>query len=627
MKRALALTLGLLLTLTAPATSESGVGPAVEEASRGTTARLGLGGGGFLVSKEGCLVVPKGLLKGPGPFTAVLDGKRLGAELVFRDERHSFALLRLPSGEYPTVALGDLSLLQTGNRLYTAAGSSELQRLETDVARNEQYAVIDLPFAAHLVGTPVFDRQLRVVGAVVGPEGSGATAQTRVVSARAVKMALFEAGWPPLQANLHPALQVENVHMAGSGATSGPEMELWEFPMAGGGSARTERMLALQEVRESFGVQGELLTPLALDNEGRLYLATHMGSVYCLDFESRTMLWRAELDPLGVTVYSPLPYRGGVLLSNGNIGLWTRTTGRLGLLSVDLLVDLAGRVDHHLAINQGGLHSLGPDGVERWKAIQRFPSPPVPFGDQLLVSGLGFRGAVNGAGGSYLWHESAEKGKAHTRWHSIQAVDESTAYELNLQVGVHGGAESRERLRLRAESDVAVVAFDPLTKEERWRRVLKDTEPGVQPLGLRLDLDGDLLHLTLPEQRLGLRTVDGETLYRYPRTDRALSDRITVRDGVLYGAEDNAIYALELDGGQLLWRRELVGTVSAPLVAGSQVYGITHHGVHAFGAAHGAPQWSYRTEHRISAQPVLRNGELYLASLEGAIYRLRLPGP
>ena len=72
----------------------------------------------------------------------------------------------------------------------------------------------------------------------------------------------------------------------------------------------------------------------------------------------------------------------------------------------------------------------------------------------------------------------------------------------------------------------------------------------------------------------------------------------TVADGVVYaGSDDNHVYALDAETGELLWRFETDDVIrSSPTVAGGAVYvGSNDNHVYALDAETGGLLWSYAT--------------------------------
>jgi len=450
-----------------------------------------------------------------------------------------------------------------------------------------------------------------------------------VLSSRSVKLALFDAKWPALKSRLHPELpggvNLNGAAIGSDGKLEDSRVEKWDFPFGNEGRARTGTLLKLQEWRANTGAQASRLAPLLVDTQDRLYLATLQGTVYCLDFDERRMLWRTPLDPGGVVLFSPIAAGDQVIVTNGALGLWSLAKARTGILEIDLLQDIAGRVDHSLALNSGKIYALEDHGNERWTLATRFSSPTLLVGQKLLFSGLGVMGAVHAQSGQLQWAQESQQGRSKAVWYSLQASDGNTAYGLSVPVKVHGGIESEERLHLRGEDDVTVFALDIPSGRTTWSRQLRDTDNTLRPLGLRIDFSDGLLHITLAGERLGLKAADGTEVYGYTRKDRALTDRVTMNNGVFYSADEEALYAVQASTGSIKWRVPASGPVAAPVFHDGVVYGTTHHGLHAVDATSGEKLWTYPTENRLSGGAFVRNGYLYAASLEGVLLRVRLP--
>lgn len=582
---------------------------------RDIVARVPGGGAGLVVSADGTVVMPVSALGSRERLGLEVGGRTVQASLAFKASNKGFVVLQLPAGDYFSPVLGDFSTLQEGDTVGTQDGNSVVSDIQADLSTNEQYAVLDSPYRGELLGTPVFDSNSNAIGLIVGPGPQGPS-QCRAVSSSAIKVILFEAGWKPVKPRVHPLLP--------GGQAAATPVEEWDFPFGREGETRTGALLMLEEWRYNTGTQGGTLAPLALDQAGRLYLVTLQGTAYCLDFARRQMLWRTELDPGGVVLVAPIAAPSGLFVASGGLGLFSFAQRRTGLLMPDLFQDIAGRADQSLGLNFGRLYALNTQGNESWTLPSRFPSGPLLSQGTVFFSGLGLMGAVESASGKVRWLKQGRQSKSEAVWYTLQAVEGNRLYGLSVPVEVHGGLESSERIHLKGGGVVTAFALDANSGRELWAQKLERTETAVRPLGMRLDLSGDSLHVTLADERIGLSPESGKTLYRHSRGDRALLDRVACAEGVFFGADQDSFYALEPTSEKLLWRQPLAGAVAAPLWHEGVVYGIFHHSVVALEPRTGQKLWEHSTENRLSGRPVAGGGYLYCASPEGKIIRFRL---
>ena len=99
----------------------------------------------------------------------------------------------------------------------------------------------------------------------------------------------------------------------------------------------------------------------------------------------------------------------------------------------------------------------------------------------------------------------------------------------------------------------------------------------------------------------------------------------TVADGVVYvGSDDNHVYALDAETGELLWRFETGGVIrSTPTVTSGAVYvGSNDNHVYALDAESGELLWSYDTGNWVQYSPVASGGMVYLGALADGDYRV-----
>lgn len=581
--------------------------------------RLPGGGAGIIISSDGLIAVPSQLATAA---EVSLDGASVQAKLLVRKPGAPFALMKLARGPFYTLGLGDPDLLSVGDtvEVWTPAGgrSAPIKSLTSDPITNLRYMSLEMPFESGLAGWPVL-RQGQAVAIVTGPE-PGQDGRSRAISVQELKLLLFNEGLPPLTAR--PFTSSIGTDSAENAV---PVIEEWEFPF-GSGTQRVSDMLELESLRYTVGTQGARLAPLVVDARQRLYAATLTGTVYCLDFANRQMLWRAELGPGGFVLAAPqLTNDDKVLLCDGRLGAVSAAYRRTSDPLRDLFQDIAGRAHNAVSTNTGECSALASEsGEELWRAPTRFPSPPLLQDQSLLVSGLGFAGAIEISNGSYRWVLDKQHRKNRPLWYSLQHVAGTTVYGVRLPVAVHGGLESDEVMHLRSSGDAEVVALDWQSGRELWAVKLPDTDDEYQPLGVKLGLDGQRLCAVFGS-RIFILDTQGKNLRSIPRPDRTLSDRLTLEGGTLYGGDAEGWYAVNLSDGRVLWHTAGAAPEAAPILHAGTVYGTSHHSLTAFNARSGQKLWERNFAHRISGQPALRDNHLYLASIEGRLYRVKLP--
>ena len=108
----------------------------------------------------------------------------------------------------------------------------------------------------------------------------------------------------------------------------------------------------------------------------------------------------------------------------------------------------------------------------------------------------------------------------------------------------------------------------------------------------------------------------------------------TVRAGVVYFADDHAVYALDARTGAKRWRARFGPDVahpghdwdffqSSPTVAGRRLYvGSGDGNLYAFDAATGAPAWTFATKGRVRSTPAVAGGTVYVGSFDGNLYAI-----
>ena len=91
-----------------------------------------------------------------------------------------------------------------------------------------------------------------------------------------------------------------------------------------------------------------------------------------------------------------------------------------------------------------------------------------------------------------------------------------------------------------------------------------------------------------------------------------------VANGVVYaGSDDNFVYALDAETGQMIWNYQTYGIVrSTPTVSGGAVYvGSDDNHMYALDAGTGRMLWSFDTGNSVQYSPLVSNGLVYLSAL------------
>ena len=117
---------------------------------------------------------------------------------------------------------------------------------------------------------------------------------------------------------------------------------------------------------------------------------------------------------------------------------------------------------------------------------------------------------------------------------------------------------------------------------------------------------------------------DESLLWRYP-TGEWVVNAPTVADGAVYfGSDDNHVYALDTETGELLWRFETNDVIrSTPTVTGRAVYvGSNDNHVYALDAETGGLLWSYDTGDWAQYSPTVNGGMVYLGALAEGDHRV-----
>lgn len=116
---------------------------------------------------------------------------------------------------------------------------------------------------------------------------------------------------------------------------------------------------------------------------------------------------------------------------------------------------------------------------------------------------------------------------------------------------------------------------------------------------------------------------DARQLESYARNNEEAFRRLV--NGIVYfGSEDNKLYALDAQTGELKWSYKTGGAiVSTPAVANGLVYfGSWDKRLYALDAVAGRLKWSYETGDCINSSPMVANGTVFFGSWDGRLYAL-----
>jgi outer membrane protein assembly factor BamB len=110
------------------------------------------------------------------------------------------------------------------------------------------------------------------------------------------------------------------------------------------------------------------------------------------------------------------------------------------------------------------------------------------------------------------------------------------------------------------------------------------------------------------------------SVYVYDPRDKEALGRY---DEVYIVAQDK-LFALDLESGSLLWRKNLDFSTSSPPVASqSHVYvGGWDDRIHAINKEDQSEDWFYRTEGDVRARPATQSDAVYVSSIDGSSYRI-----
>lgn len=158
-------------------------------------------------------------------------------------------------------------------------------------------------------------------------------------------------------------------------------------------------------------------------------------------------------------------------------------------------------------------------------------------------------------------------------------------------------------------------ALDAATGYERW----------TMPIGARVTAPilwerGWVVLVVEPGDLLGVRGADGHLVWRRSLGAMTPHPPVLGGTGALYvSLSDGRVVALTLDAAELLWERQLPGTLSPPAVARDRVFvGSTDNFFYALNADTGRDEWKWRNGGDVIGAAVDRE-MVYFASLDNII--------
>ena len=326
---------------------------------------------------------------------------------------------------------------------------------------------------------------------------------------------------------------------------------------------------------------------------------------------------------------------------------------------------------------QGTLTAIGPAGKVEWKFATNNPirgQPKLIDGHVYVASDAGYIYKVRRDTGAEVWRAKVDTGaparippnQENTRWdrygssfvsngkNLYYASRDKNLYALDLENG-------REVWRLTAgdlmtatptlfKDSLIFAAFDGKVQavsardgKPRWTYDAKLAVPGDLVVSADRVLVGSRSY-----DLIALNAVTGEELWKRYYWFSWIESPPVVRDGVIYTGSSDAtnIYAIDLYDGSLRWKTSVPGwswqrtAVTEDLViagtAGAGAYPASRNGsLVALDRATGAIRWIYldppseeivkaKKGWGFGASPVVANGVIYAADLNGKVYAFEL---
>jgi len=170
----------------------------------------------------------------------------------------------------------------------------------------------------------------------------------------------------------------------------------------------------------------------------------------------------------------------------------------------------------------------------------------------------------------------------------------------------------------------SLIAFDLASGKVQWRRPYGDLE--VSPLVHRQKiLVGNTAGFFFCVDK-----ATGNMIWKFEIADNTLmkgirSSAAIYAGTVFFGAEDGAVYALDVESGKLRWRSETEGSItSTPCISGETVFiGNLAGTVWALDAASGSVRWKASAGSSIYASPGVAHDLVYVGTTGGRLVALR----
>ncbi len=242
-------------------------------------------------------------------------------------------------------------------------------------------------------------------------------------------------------------------------------------------------------------------------------------------------------------------------------------------------------------------------GKEAWRyrTWQRVHSSPRIFDKGLYIgSDDTYIHAIEPRGGVMMW-----------KYQTFREIWSSAAYENGL---IYMGS-----------SDGYVWAIDALTGELKWRfRAQAEviSTPAVK--------DG---YVYFGAMDFSVYAVDAKSGYKAWQTlteGYVMSSPVIVDDYLFVGSTDNHLYCLDRRTGKVVWKYATGGQVNSNPVydkdgSGALYFGSNDRNVYSLDLQ-GKLRWRYETGDIVPGSPCVRDGIVYIGSVDGCVYALKADG-
>jgi pyrimidine-specific ribonucleoside hydrolase len=317
--------------------------------------------------------------------------------------------------------------------------------------------------------------------------------------------------------------------------------------------------------------------------DGVVYLGGSNGTVYALNSESGAMIWELAVGE------DPVPPEGVQVPS-----------------------------DFRFAVN-------GPMALSERAVVFKVRGDPEGLGSMLM--------AVDRETGGELWRFVPPEGEARVRGPAIAdgvvftgtseflyALDSETGAEL-WRFRPEGGAPD-PAARVAVAEGVAyfgtpaglVYAVDIATHQELWSF---QTGFGTNGVASRPAIVDGIAYFGSDDATFyAVDTISGEEIWRFTAPGALPSSPTVAGDRVFFGVvSGDGLVALDRGSGDELWRADLGGIISSPVVSEGAVYvGSGDGNLYAVDAATGDVLWRFRTENVVGNSPAVVDGVVYFQS-------------